>query len=177
MPLDRIATWLAILALLAAPVAGQSRASIAGGAVTLEVPEGLRELSGEELALKYPHPTHAPQHAFASGDMGVSIAVTFSPARVAPAQLLQLKATLEQAMPKLNPSIRWIRREVVEIDGRSWIHFEFTSQAVDTQIHNHAYMTSFRGRMLGVNFNSTEAQYPANETALLRSSRSIRLRS
>lgn len=59
------------------------------------------------------------------------------------------------------------------IDNVRWIQLEFISSAIDTDIHNDAYFTSFDGKMLGFNFNSTVEQYDASSAELRQSRDSI----
>lgn len=82
---------------------------------------------------------------------------------------------MEQTLPRMVPGLTWLAREIVEINRTRWVHFELTSHAIDTDIHNHMYMTSFDGKLLGFNFNSTIAQYEKYKDALARSRNSIRI--
>jgi hypothetical protein len=56
-----------------------------------------------------------------------------------------------------------------------WFRFELTSQAIDIDIHNPMYMTSFDGKLLGFNFNSAIAQYEKEEDAMVKNRNSIRV--
>jgi hypothetical protein len=62
------------------------------------------------------------------------------------------------------------------INGVEWIHLEGTSPGLDTTIHNDIYMTSFEGRQLTFNFNSTVAQRDKFKDLLLKARDSIRIR-
>lgn len=53
------------------------------------------------------------------------------------------------------------------------MQLEFISRAIDTNIHNDTYFTSFDGKMLGFNFNSTVERYGAHKAELLKSRDSI----
>ena len=55
------------------------------------------------------------------------------------------------------------------------MHFEMTSFAIDTDIHNEMYLTAFNGKMLGFNFNSTVAQRDRYKDALKKSRDTIRI--
>jgi hypothetical protein len=107
--------------------------------------------------------------------MNVSDAITFSTQAVTLEDLPELKAAMEQARPRLIPGLNWVTREIVEINGKPWVHFELTSFAIDTDIHNEMYLTSFDGKMLGFNFNSTVAQRDCYKDALKKSRDSIRI--
>ena len=136
------------------PASAQDRVSMAGGKVSFVPPDGLRVMTEAEIKIKYPR-GNAPQYVYSNEQMNVSIAITLSPQPVTLEGLPQLKAAMEQALPRLIPGLNWVNREIVEINGRPWVHFEMTSFAIDTDIHNEMYMTAFDGKMLGFNFNST----------------------
>lgn len=171
----RAAGALLLVFALSKPAAAQQAVSLEDGAVTFTLPQGFQAMSAELLATKYPAGANAPQHAYATASTRVSLAVTFSPANVTMEQLPQLMQEFERLLPRLNPSIRWVTRELVEINGRRFVHLEFTSEAIDTPIHNHTFITSFRGKMLGFNYNATDEEYDAHRDALLRSSGSIQV--
>jgi hypothetical protein len=107
--------------------------------------------------------------------MNVSIAVTFSSQPLTLDALPQLKAALEQSLPRLVPGLTWVTREIVEINGRPWVHFELTSFAIDTDIHNEMFFTAFDGKMLGFNFNSTAALREQYKESLKTSKDTLRV--
>jgi hypothetical protein len=108
--------------------------------------------------------------------MSVSVGVTFSPAKVSPSKLQELKEAFEQMLPKMIPGLQWQTRDFVEINGVKWAHFRFTSQAVDTDIQNDMYVTSFEGKALIFALNSTLSEYEAVKAMLDESKNSIRVR-
>ena len=152
----------------------QDTVALADGRLSFEVPSGFRAWSGEEIGLKYLNAS-PPQHVYANETGGVSIAVTFSETVVGMEQLPEMKLALEQTLPRLIPGLQWITREIVGINGRQWVHLEVTSFAIDTDIHNHMYLTSFDGRMLGINMNSTVEEYELIADAFAGSRDSIRV--
>ena len=163
-----LAAVLAVAALapfLARPARAQRTAaasgkpvSLAGGRVTFTPPPGFAAWTKEQIGRKYPPGPNAPQHVWANSERGtISVAVTFSPARISPEELPELKQFLEGFLPRALPGIRWLKREFVTINGTRWVHFAMTSKAIDTTIYNDMYFTSFDGKMLGFNFNSTLA--------------------
>ena len=151
------------------------RVPLAGDEASLVPPEGFRRLTPQQIATKYPS-VSPPQDVFANGSGSVSVAITLSQARLSPGQLEEHKQYLEQALPELTPGLRWIERDFEDIGGRRWIHLEFTSRAVDTDIHNDMYITSSGDRPLQLNFNSTTGQYGRWEVRLEESKDSIYVR-
>ncbi len=148
--------------------------SLRDGAVRFITPDGFMALTQPQIKVKYPN-YNRPQVVYANSDQGVSIAVTFSSARVRPEQIPELKTMMEQTLPRVVPNLEWIKREIITTNNTDWVHLEFTSSAIDTDIHNHMYLTSFDGRMLGFNFNATRNQYHEYAQILEASFRTIRI--
>lgn len=168
-----IGVWLLLLPLTSVGQAGEV-VSLAKGKVSFELPPGFRAMTEEMIRFKFPR-GNPPTHVYANEKLNVSVAITFSPQPLSPGQLPELKSAMEQTLPRMVPGLKWLAREIVEINGTRWVHFELTSHAIDTDIHNHMYMTSFDGKLFGFNFNSTIAQYERYKDALKESRDSIRI--
>jgi hypothetical protein len=80
---------------------------------------------------------------------------------------------MEQTIERSIPAVNWLARDSVTINGRAWEHLQFTSAAIDTDIHNDVYMTEFDGAPLLFNFNTTVGQYEEARLALEQSRDSI----
>lgn len=146
--------------------------SVLDGSVRFEPPANFRPMTHEEIALKFPR-GNLPALAYSDETGGVSISVTHSQSPATQERLEELKAYLETALPKMIPNLEWLAREIVTVKDRRWVHLELTSSAIDTDIHNHLYLTAHQGRMLGFNFNATASDYPDHAADLARSFKSI----
>lgn len=167
--------FLSLIALVILPAASaQDRVSLADGRVSFVLPPGFRAMTDAEIKFKFPR-GNAPQYVYANERLNVSIAITFSPQALTPGRLSELKAAMEQMLPRTIPGLTWLTREIEEINGRDWVHFEMTSSAIDTDIHNEMLFTAFDGRMLGFNFNATVALHGQYKDALQKSRDSIRI--
>lgn len=133
-------------------------------------------MTPEEIAFKFPRGANKPQHVYANERRTVSVAITFSQAQISPEQLPELKNFLPKFLELAVPGIEWITQDFTVINKVRWIQLEFISKAIDTNIHNDAYFTSFNGKMLGFNFNSTVEQYDAVRAELIKSRNSITIR-
>lgn len=153
----------------------KNRVYLAGRRVSFVPPADFTAMTPEEIALKFPPYGHQPQYVYANQRRSVSVAITFSPAKVSPQQLPELKNFLPKFLEQLKPDIKWITQDFTVIDNVRWIQLEFISSAIDTDIHNDAYFTSFDGKMLGFNFNSTVEQYDASSAELRQSRKSINI--
>jgi hypothetical protein len=136
------------------------------GNITFNIPDDFTPLSAAEIDRKFPR-RNGPLEAFGNDTRGVSICCTVSSQAVRPDQLPDLKAALENQLPKLTPGLQWIKKDIVEIKGTQWVCFEFTSQAADNGlIHNIMMITSNHGVMVAINFNSTAKLFGAYEQKL-----------
>jgi len=151
------------------------RVALYDGAVSFVPPQEFSRMSEEVVAAKFPE-AKGPGIVYGNTRTTVSIAITYPPQRgLRPEQLPDFKSFMESFIEKQKKGIEWLRKEFVEINGQRWIHFEFISQAVDTKIHNHMYLTSTDERVLMFNFNATSEEYDGYKDALERSKDSIRI--
>lgn len=151
------------------------RVALFDGMVSFAPPPEFSPLSEEIISVKFPE-AKGPGVVYGNSRTTVSIAITYPPQRILrPEQLPDFKTFMESFMEQQKKGMQWLRKEFVEINGRRWIHFEFISQAVDTKIHNHMYLTSMDERVLMFNFNSTIEEYDRYKDALERSKDSIRI--
>lgn len=151
-----------------------TRVYLAEKRVSFVPPAGFTPMTAEEIALKFPkRGGNPPQYVYANERRSVSVAITFSPAQISPEQLPELKNFLPKFLELAIPEIKWITQDFAVINNIRWVQLEFISAAIDTKIHNDAYFTSFNGKMLGFNFNSTVEQYDAVSDQLRKSRDSI----
>lgn len=151
----------------------KNRVYLAGRRVSFVPPTGFTAMTPEEIASKFPPNGNQPQYVYANKRRSVSVAITFSPAKISPEQLPELKNFLPKFLEQVKPDIEWITQDFTMIDNLRWIQLEFISSAIDTNIHNDAYFTSFDGKLLGFNFNSTVEQYDTLSAELCKSRDSI----
>lgn len=131
-------------------------------------------MSPAEIALKFPNYSgNRPKYVYANDRRSVSIAITMPPAQLSPQQLPELKNFLPKFLSQAMPTIQWLKQDFVTINRVRWVQLEFISSALDTKIHNDTYFTSFDGKMLGFNFNSTIEQYDSVSAELHKSRDSI----
>ena len=163
------------LQLAASPTTNATkRVSLVGGRVSFVPPAGFTAMTGQEIALKFPNRGgNPPKYVYANQRRNVGVAITFSSARLSPKQLPELKNAMSKFLEQAMLNIKWITQGFVQINSLRWVQLEFISRAIDTNIHNDTYFTSFDGKMLGFNFNSTVEQYGAHKAELLKSRDSI----
>ena len=158
------------------PTTETQRVYLAEKRVSFVPPAGFTAMTPEEIALKFPSGANQPQYVYANQRRTVSVAITFSQARISPDQLPELKNFLPKFLEQVRPGIKWITQDFTVINKVRWIQLDFISRAIDTNIHNDTYITSFDGKMLGFNFNSTVEQYDAAKAELRKSRDSVIIR-
>lgn len=170
----KLACLIAICCFIVQPISANERVALGNGRVSFIPPAGFRQLTKEEIAKKFLR-GNPPHYVFANDTLSSSVAITFSNAKVSPEQLPEYKEAMETILPKMIPGLKWLTREFVELSGRKWFHLEAISSAIDTDIHNHLYSTSFDGKALIFGFNSTTKEYPKMKEALEESVQTIKL--
>ena len=150
------------------------KVSLFDGRVSFSPPANFVKMTDELIAKKYPE-VKVPQVAFATAETTVSVVIGFAEERnLRPEQLPQFKEAFISYLEQAVSGIRWQTKELVEINGRRWIHLEYISKrSGDSEVHNDAYMTSLENRLLFFNFNSVVREYEKSKEVLERSKESI----
>jgi hypothetical protein len=168
-------TLLAVAALMTFAIDGHAgQVTFASGKITFQPPEGFVALTREEIGRKYPA-TNPPEQVFAIERQGVSIAFDVLPMAFPPGPLAASLKQVAAGIGQSAPGMVWLKQEVVTFSGRSWMHLEFTHQAIDQRIHNHIYLTNFEGKILRFGMNSTVALYGKYQAALEKSRDTLRI--
>jgi hypothetical protein len=152
------------------------KVSLENGGVSFELPAGFTQMSAQEIAEKFPKGGNPPKFAYGNAQRSVAIAVTFAPIQVNPEQLPQLKMVLQEQLKQAMPDAEWLKQEMTTINGRRWVHFSMVTEAINSRIHNDMFLTSFQGKMIGFNFNSTVAEYDKAKSELEKMRNSIVVR-
>ncbi|NJM58926.1 MAG: hypothetical protein HC857_18075 [Synechococcales cyanobacterium RU_4_20] len=134
----------------------ENRVYLAERQISFVPPPNFTVMSNEEINLKFPG-SMPPQYAYGNDRRNVSIGISFSDIDLAPEQLAEVRQFLESYLEEAVPGFEWVARDYEMIAGTRWIKLEFISQALDTKVHNDLYITSFKGKLLGFNFNSVVA--------------------
>lgn len=136
------------------------------GTLRLQAPPGYTALDAEEMHAKFGRHGRRPLAAWGNARRTSTVAVTWSRMVQKPLtsdQLPAFKASLESTLLRLTPGMVMHDASLVTIAGRSWVRMDSTAPAVDTSIRNLMYVTDLGGHMVAVNFNATEAEFPAQE--------------
>jgi hypothetical protein len=160
------ATLVLLLGGVAASAAGPTQLKDVG--LKFTPPPGFTQWSRKQIFTKFPA-AQPPRYVFAPDTRG-RVSIAFTSEKVpAGTDLPKLKTMLEDAYSRL-PGMKWLLRETLDLNGRKWVHLEFVSRAVDTNIHNDLLaMIRPNGEYVGVNFNAVTAEWDRNKAALVKS--------
>ncbi|NJN49027.1 MAG: hypothetical protein HC805_03590 [Alkalinema sp. RL_2_19] len=78
-------------------------------------------------------------------------------------------------MEKTVPGIKWVKQDLMAINGGSWVKLEATSKKGQENLHSDMYFTAFQDRMIGVNFSANVDRYAAVKSAFEQSRDSIEI--
>jgi hypothetical protein len=156
--MGRLFFFCIIFAAATISVFAQNLVSIEGGKIQIDLPKGFKQLTKEEISLKYPN-SRAPQYVYATETASVSIGVSITTNSLAENELDKYKTSMEELLPRAVPNLKWLNREIIKINNKKWVHFELISSGIDTDIHNHLLTTSLGGNQLLVTLNATVKEY------------------
>lgn len=150
--------------------------SVPGVPIRFEAPEGLTPLTAEEIRSNYPR-GQPPSLVLGHKNLVTSIVVEAHQggSSVPPMSLEALKAGIETSLEDEISEMEWLRREIIELHGHRWVHFELTYDTRNTSTHNMVLVTVVGAQYVFVHFNSTREEFPQWGEKLRASLQSIQV--
>lgn len=149
--------------------------SLDEGGITFDAPQSFKPLPPELIAVKFPRGS-APRYVVGNKTGATTIAYDIKPHDMLESDVDDARVAFTRLFPGLIANLEWKKNETISISGRKWAILEMTSRAIDTDIYNIMLFTSYKGKMLVFNFNSTKKEFPHYEAALRNSINSITLK-
>jgi len=140
--------------------------------ISFDAPDGFTELSQEIQELKW---DNGPFFAMGNNTARTTINFVSVGLVVTGEPLSALKQDFENMFNRGPVDIKWISSEIIQLNGKGWVFLEMTWNEEGTDLHNIMLITTYKGEMLLVNFNSTKDEFPSYENALRNSIDSIKL--
>jgi hypothetical protein len=137
-------------------------------------PDGFVPMPVAEIAKKYPA-DNQPLQVFTNGDRTATIAITLTQQPLTLSQLPELQGLMSKHLEKTVPGLKWIRKDLLAINGGSWLNMEGTSQDKAGKLHSDMYFTSFQERMIGVNFSAEAGSFSGLKKSFQKSRDSIQV--
>ena len=163
---------LFLITLFFAPLSFGNEVEIPNTNISFLAPKEFQSFSKEVIEAKWPA-RRAPEWVIGSESTSTSIAFGLRPNDISNIPLEKLKKHLKQTMSRVGPGVEWLRTEVIDINGKDWVYLEFTSNAINAEIHNILLASSHNKQMAMFNFNSTKEEFPVYESDLRKSITSI----
>ncbi len=172
----RLIIFCTAIIILSLPCFAGERVNLFDGKLSFELPDGFSMMPKEIAKIKYPMEANRPKYIYSNSKTTTSIAINLTESSsLQPQQLTEFRSLMEQSLARMIPGLRWIKKEFITLNGTEWARLELISNAIDTDIHNIMLMTSFEGKPLMFNFNSTKEEYSSVEKELNASILSIKL--
>ena len=127
------------------------------GKVVILAPKNFGPMPKNIVDVKYPS-SRKPTEVLSDKTGGVTLAFNHTNSAMKPTQVREAHLSISKMFHNMYPSAKWIRDEVMEQNGSTFMVMELVTPAMDTQIHNIMYGTSVDGRFLLAAFNTTVEQ-------------------
>jgi hypothetical protein len=124
------------------------------GRVSLLAPAEFSPMPKNLINIKYPS-SQRPTEVLSDSTGSVTLAFNHTNNAMAPSQVRNAHAAISKMIHNSYPSANWIKDEIIEQNGSTFMAMELITPASDTKIHNIMYGTSVDGRFLLVAFNTT----------------------
>ncbi|TGM73988.1 hypothetical protein EHR01_10735 [Leptospira mtsangambouensis] len=129
------------------------------GKISFETGDEFQPFSKEIIDLKYPS-KRAPKYVIGTKSTKTSIGFDIKDNQIEEINLEDARKAMSETFSKIIPGINWIKNELIVVNNKKFILFNFLSNAIDTKINNTMLVTNYNGKMLLFNFNSTIDEYP-----------------
>jgi hypothetical protein len=160
----------------AAPVfARAGRIAVPGTTASFESPAGFTALTVEEIASKYPGDKNPPSHMVGNERRTATVAFGLVPLDLTDAHLPQVMEAFSASVQGTKPSLKWVDRKLIHLDGQRWICMELTSNETGNGIHSILLMTPHAGAALVMEFSASQEEFSRVGDLLRASLDSIRL--
>jgi hypothetical protein len=143
--------------------------------ISISIPVEFTELLIEDIELKWGGNKTAPKWATGNENMGTTISYSINLFDASEVPLKDVMLGMKQGFDRVVPGIIWENYEVINLNGTDWIILEFTSNTIDTEVHNIMVTTDLGNVMPILNFNSTVDQFEGYESLLRNSLESVTL--
>lgn len=172
MQFMKTSNMLALAGLVALGVAAAEVVTVPGIGITFEAPKTLRALSAPQIKTTF-QGQGAPQSVFLTDDQKVVMSFEWRGAALKRDELIALDSQFAKVIQSKSP--KSFTHGLRMINGTQWAQFVFVVPGKAGDVRNEMLVTSYKGRMLVVNLNSTVADYTRNQTTALNMTNSLSL--
>lgn len=128
------------------------------GAMYIEIPEGLDEISEDKIKLKYPG-ANRPDYVYGTEDMGVNLCYSVTKTPLKQEELTKYLSSSSQAIASQLGKENMSQSMMDTINGIPFAIIEFYSPTPDEgRIYNLMFTTSLNDQMTIISFNALESR-------------------
>jgi len=133
--------------------------SILDGKGTALLPSDFELMSEEMLRKKYPQTSRRPSEVYTDYKAEINVIFDHTRDQVSLEGLESVKDRMVGQFSQI-PGMNLLNHQMRAINGREFFVVEFISPALDTEVYNLMFGTSYEGRLLMGTFNCTVANRP-----------------
>lgn len=157
---------LAALALTSLGLAQAATIKIGDLPLTAESNPKLLVLTDAGIRRAFPSAAGRPDAVFLSDDRKVSVAFEWREGKLAMNEVDKLTTQYPPIIKAQIPNIKTLKSGVVQVNGRSWAQFIFTTPGQGDDLRRELLMTSLGGRVLVLTIAANVKDYSRNETLI-----------
>ena len=132
---------------------------ILGGKGTALLPSDFELMSEEMLKVKYPPTSRRPGEVYTDYKAEINVIFDHTRDKVNPEGLVGIKDKMVGRFSQI-PGMTLLNHHMQTVNGREFFVIEFISPALDTEVYNLMFGTSYEARLLMGTFNCTVANRP-----------------
>lgn len=142
--------------------------------LTVEGGPQLLSLTDKGIRAAFPSAAGRPDAVFLTTDQKVRVAFEWRDGKLAPNEVEKLVTQYPPIIKAQVPSLKTLKADLVQMGGKPWAQFVFTTPGRGDDLRRELLMTSVGGRVLVVTVASNTKDYSRNEAAVKALESSIR---
>lgn len=143
--------------------------------VSVESSPKLLVLTEAGIRSAFPSAAGRPDAVFLTEDRKVSVAFEWRDGKLAPNEVEKLVAQFPNVIRAQVPGIKTLKAGMVDMNGKSWAQFVFTTPGQGDDLRRELLMTSLGGRVFVVTIAGKLKDYSRNEDVVRGLTGSVRL--
>ncbi len=143
--------------------------------VTVESSPKLLTLTDAGIRKAFPSAAGRPDAVFLTDDRKVSVAFEWRDGKLAPNEVDKLVTQFPAVIKAQIPSLKSLKSNMVQLSGKPWAQFVFTTPGQGDDLRRELLMTSVGGRVLVMTIAGNLKDYSRNETTIRGLASSVRV--
>ena len=143
--------------------------------VTVESSPKLFTLTEAGIRNAFPSAAGRPDAVFLTEDRKVSVAFEWREGKLAPNEVDKLSTQFPAVIKAQIPSLKTLKSGVVQLGGKPWAQFVFTTPGQGDDLRRELLMTSVGGRVLVMTIAANLKDYARNEATVRGLTSSVRV--